>query len=51
MVLQVLKQMGKDDHVTITVQPVPNGARTRFEIEGGILKLIGVAVQAAMMGG
>jgi hypothetical protein len=51
MVLQVLKQIGEKDHLTITVEAVPNGMRTRFEIEEGILKLIGVAVQAAMMGG
>ncbi|MCA9229819.1 MAG: hypothetical protein KDA57_04150 [Planctomycetales bacterium] len=39
------------DHVRIVTQPIPNGARTRIEIEEGALRSIGMAVQQAQMQG
>lgn len=39
------------DHVRIVTQPIPNGARTRIEIEEGALQPIGMAVQQAQMQG
>lgn len=41
MVAEVLKQSGGKDHLTVTTTLVPNGAKTRLEIEEGLLKVIG----------
>ena len=35
------------DHVRIVKQPIPNGARTRIEVEEGVLRSIGMAVMQA----
>jgi len=35
------------DHVKIVVQPIPHGARTRIELEEGVLRAIGEAVMKA----
>jgi hypothetical protein len=34
------------DHVKILAQPVDNGLRTRFEVEEGVMRAIGVAIKA-----
>lgn|GEM_PF-473340 len=39
------------DHVRIVVQPIPNGARTRVELEEGVLRAIGMGAMAAQMQG
>jgi len=38
------------DHVTVTNQPIPNGARTRVVVEEGLLKLLGKTVSEATSG-
>lgn len=45
--LQAMKQAGPNDHVRIVVEAIPDGMRTRFEVEEGVLKLIGMAVMVA----
>jgi hypothetical protein len=47
-VLSALNNAGQNDHVTLVVEAIPNGERTRLELEAGILKVIGAAVGAAM---
>ena len=42
-----LEESADKDHLTITSEPVTNGARVRVEVEEGILKLIGMAGQMA----
>ena len=37
------------DHVRIAVTVIPNGARTRIEVEEGVLRTIGMAAMAAQM--
>jgi hypothetical protein len=37
------------DHVRVVVQPIPQGARTRIELEEGVLRAIGMGVMAARM--
>jgi hypothetical protein len=46
--LGMLKQIGEDDHITVAVHPIPNGMRVRWELEEGILQLIGFGLQGAM---
>ncbi len=47
-ILSALTGAGENDHITIVTEAVPNGMRTRLELEAGILKVIGAAVGAAM---
>jgi len=51
MVAAMLAQAGSDDHVILTSEPLPNGTRTRLQIEQGILKVLGSAGQMASGGG
>ncbi len=54
MVAGMLAGTAGKDHVTITATAIENGEKVRFELEEGILKLIGMAGQMAgdmMMGG
>ncbi|WP_146448614.1 hypothetical protein [Bythopirellula polymerisocia] len=37
------------DHVRIVAQPIDNGVRSRFEIEEGVMRAIGVAAKAQQM--
>ena len=37
----VLESSGDDDHITITVKPLPNGVGCRIELQKGILKVLG----------
>ncbi len=37
------------DHVRIVVQPIPNGVRSRVELEEGVLRAIGAAAMQAKM--
>lgn len=47
MVADTLKNEAEGrDHVKIVAQPVENGLRTRFEVEEGVMRAIGVAVKA-----
>jgi hypothetical protein len=47
MVANTLKSEAEGrDHVRILAQPVENGLRTRFEVEEGVMRAIGVAVKA-----
>ena len=46
--ISVLTDAGENDHVTLISEAIPNGTRTRLELEGGILKVIGTAVFTAM---
>lgn len=47
MVADTLKSEAEGrDHVKILAQPVENGLRSRFEIEEGVMRAIGVAVKA-----
>ncbi len=39
----------KDDHIRVTVEGIPNGARYRYEAEEGILRGIGQGISAAAM--
>ncbi len=50
-VLAALRQLGENDHVTLAAEAVPNGVRVRFEVEPGILKLIGTVVMTRLGGG
>ncbi len=45
-VLDALAQAGPDDHILISSEAIPNGVRTRIEIEPGVLKAIGTAATA-----
>jgi len=45
-VLDALAQAGTDDHILISSEAIPNGVRTRIEIEPGVLKAIGTAATA-----
>jgi hypothetical protein len=47
-ILSALTNAGQNDHVTFVTEAVPNGMRTRLELEPGMLKVIGAAVGAAM---
>lgn len=49
MAAGMLAQAGKQDHVTMTVQPIRQGMRLRLELEEGLLKAVGSMTQ--MMGG
>jgi hypothetical protein len=40
-----------NDHVRIHVKPVENGQLVRFEVEEGVIKIIGDAVKSATQGG
>ncbi|MBN2475157.1 MAG: hypothetical protein JXB62_11150 [Pirellulales bacterium] len=51
MIAGILSQVGDKDHVTLTTTGIPNGASTRLELEEGLLKAIGQAIQKAAMGG
>jgi hypothetical protein len=47
MVADTLKSEAQGrDHVKILAQPVENGLRTRFEVEEGVMRAIGVGVKA-----
>jgi hypothetical protein len=47
MVADTLKNEAEGrDHFKIVAQPVENGLRTRFEVEEGVMRAIGVAVKA-----
>jgi hypothetical protein len=47
MVADALKNEAEGrDHVKIVAQPVDNGLRTRFEVEEGVMRAIGVGVKA-----
>jgi len=41
---------GGKDKIHFTSQVVPNGAKMRIELEEGVLKLLGVMIQAAQTG-
>lgn len=41
----VLRMAGDQNHVLVTVEPIPNGMRERVEIEEGLLKTLGVMSQ------
>ncbi|MEE8451508.1 MAG: hypothetical protein V3R99_06315 [Thermoguttaceae bacterium] len=45
MVAGMLQQTGGQDKLTITMEGITNGVRTRFEIEKGLMQLIGMASQ------
>ena len=47
-ILDALVQGGPSDHVLLSSEAVPNGMRTRLELQAGVLKVIGAAVSAAM---
>ncbi|MFH1922399.1 MAG: hypothetical protein ABIP48_21260 [Planctomycetota bacterium] len=47
-VIDSLTQAGQNDHVSIGYEVIPNGIRGRFEIEEGVLKVIGAAAGAAI---
>ena len=47
-VLSALGDAGENDHIIFVSEAIPNGMRTRLELEAGILKVIGTAVGAAM---
>jgi hypothetical protein len=47
MIADTLKNEAEGrDHVKIVAQPVDNGLRTRFEVEEGVMRAIGVGVKA-----
>lgn len=50
-VTEALKESGDKDHVTIKGIPIKNGFTYRIELEEGILRAIGEAVQMASNGG
>jgi len=52
MVAGMLQQAGGQDKLTITMEGITNGTRTRLEVEKGLLQLVGMASQMAgqMMG-
>ena len=45
-VLGALEQAGPNDHVLMSSEAIPNGTRSRLEIEPGVIKAIGTAVTA-----
>ena len=45
----MLGQAGSEDHLNMTVSPIKNGQLQRFEVEGGILKVIGGLINMAQM--
>ena len=47
-ILSALTNAGQNGHLTFVSEAVPNGVRTRLELEAGMLKVIGAAVGAAM---
>jgi hypothetical protein len=47
-ILSARADAGQNDHVTVVTEAVPNGMRTRLELEAGMLKVIGAAAGAAM---
>jgi hypothetical protein len=49
MLGSLLEKAGKQGHITVTAQSVPQGIRMRLELEEGLLKAIGSLSQ--MMGG
>ena len=48
LIVQMLKQAGQNDHLIVTIEAVPNGMRTRVQLEEGMLKVIGAAVNMVM---
>jgi len=46
--LAALEQANGLDHISIVVKPTPNGFSYRFEVQEGVLKVIGGAVQSQM---
>ncbi|HUT92692.1 MAG TPA: hypothetical protein VMY37_24580 [Thermoguttaceae bacterium] len=45
-VLDALAQAGPNDHLLISSEAIPNGVRTRIELQPGVLKAIGTAAAA-----
>jgi len=45
-ILDALTQAGPTDHLLISSEAIPNGVRTRIELEPGVLKAIGTAATA-----
>lgn len=48
MLTQMLAGADAKDGITVTATTIPNGAKTRVELEEGVLKLLGVLPQLAM---
>ena len=46
-VIEILKQAGDKDHLTITAKAIPNGMKSSVTLEGGALRVIGAAAKAA----
>ena len=46
---QLTTQASGRDHIRLVATPMPNGVRTRFEAEEGVLRAIGTAVMASQM--
>jgi hypothetical protein len=47
-IIEALKQAGQDDHLLLSYEAIPNGTRGRLEIQAGVLKVIGTAVNAVI---
>jgi hypothetical protein len=48
MVAALLARSAGKDHITMTTMPVSHGARTRLEVEEGVLRAIGAAIRMSM---